>query len=415
MGNLEALEETAGALVLCAEAFVDAHLVDEVDRGLAALSTTISRLEGFRLRLLQERGITDRSALSAEFGLARGEAAQLEKMAERLGPLVPLQHAVEAGEVSMSKARMVADVINRDRAAAAERDSEKLTALASELPPNRLARELEQWGRRVDEERGVDTNEDLRAKRSLMTQRRQTGMTEIIASLDPESAEVVAGALDARVRSEWRNETADQHTERTSAQRRADALVGICRDWLNGFGTETSEARHSTTSNMAATTPKARAHDSVIINLDNLTTNPGHGVTERGSPLSSATVRRIACDAGISSIFTNGKTQIVDVGREQRTFTGAIRKVLVLRDQGCRFPSCNAPPSWTDGHHIEHWVNGGATTTANGCLLCSRHHHYVHEGGWTITGNADVELAFTSPAGTVLRSTPIGLISKSAA
>ena len=415
MVNVESIEEMAGALVLCAEAFVDAHIADEVDRGLAALSTTISRLEGFRLRLLQERGITDRSALSAEFGLARGEAAQLEKMAERLGPLVPLQHAVEAGEVSMSKARMVADVINRDRAAAAERDSEKLTALASELSPNQLARELEQWGRCVDEERGVDTNEDLRAKRSLVTQKRQTGMTEIIAALDPESAEVVAGALDARVQSEWRNETADQHAERTSAQRRADALVGICRDWLNGFGAETPEASHSTRSNKAPTTPKARPHVSVIINLDNHTTNTGHGVTERGSPLSSATVRRIACDAGISSIFTNGKNQIVDVAREQRTFTGAIRKVLVLRDQGCRFPSCNAPPSWTDGHHIEHWVNGGSTTTSNGCLLCSRHHHYVHEGGWTITGNADVELAFTSPTGTVLRSTPIGLITESAA
>ncbi len=416
MVNVEVLEETAGALVVCAESFVDAHCTDEVDRGLAALSGTISRLEGFRLRLLRERGITDRSALSAEFGLARGEAAQLEKVVERLGSLTPLQDAVESGAVSMSKARMVADVVTRDRAAAAERDAGKLTALASELPPCQLARELEQWGRRVDEELGVDTNEDLRAKRSLVTQKRQTGMTEIVASLDPESAELVAGALDARVQAEWRNETADEHAARTSAQRRADALVGICRGWLNGFGAQSSQTTTAANSTSAAIpSPKARPHVSVIINLDNLTTKTGHGVTERGSPLSAETVRRIACDAGISAIFTDRKSQIVDVGREQRTFTGAIRKVLVLRDQGCRFSSCNAPPSWTDGHHIEHWVNGGATTTSNGCLLCNRHHHYVHEGGWTITGDANGELFFISPTGTALRSTPSGLTIQTAA
>ena len=122
----------------------------------------------------------------------------------------------------------------------------KLTALANELAPDQLARELERWGRRVDEERGVDTNEDLRAKRSLVTPKRQSGMTEIIAALDPESAEVVAGALDARVQAEWRGETAEEHAARTSAQRRADAVVGICRDWLNGFGVlspETANAR----------------------------------------------------------------------------------------------------------------------------------------------------------------------------
>ncbi len=401
-----------------AESFVDAHGAGEVDRGLAALSDTISRLEGFRLRLLRERGTTDRSALSAEFGLARGEAAQLEKTVERLGSLTGLQDAVESGGVSMSKARTIADVVNRDRAAAAERDAGKLTAMASELAPDELVRELEQWGRRVDEERGVDTNEDLRAKRSLVTQKRSTGMTEIVASLDPESAEVVAGALDARVQGEWRAETADEHTGRTSAQRRADALVGICRDWLNGFGAANTDGVAGDGPKNAATnvsSPKARPHVSVIINLGDLTSKTGHGVTERGTPLSAETVRRIACDAGISLIFTNNKNQIVDVGREQRTFNGAIRKVLVLRDQGCRFPACDAPPSWTDGHHIEHWVNGGSTTTANGCLMCSWHHHYVHEGRWTTTGDANGALALTSPTGTVLHSRPPGLTTTQAA
>ena len=135
MVHVEVLEEAAGALVLCAESFVAEHCTDDVDRGLAALSVTISRLEGFRLRLLRVRGITDRSVLSAEFGLARGEAAQLEKSVERLAGLIPLQDAVESGAVSMSKARMIADVATRVRAAAAERD-------AVNSPPWRVILEL---------------------------------------------------------------------------------------------------------------------------------------------------------------------------------------------------------------------------------------------------------------------------------
>ena len=94
---------------------------------------------------------------------------------------------------------MVADAVNRERAEAAQRDAAILTAMATEPAPNQLARELESWGRSADQERGADTNEDLQAKRSLETHKRHTGMTEIIAALDPESAEVVAGALDAKV------------------------------------------------------------------------------------------------------------------------------------------------------------------------------------------------------------------------
>ena len=34
-----------------------------------------------------------------------------------------------------------------------------------------------------------------------------------------------------------------------------------------------------------------------------------------------------------------------------------------------------------DGHHIEHWVDGGATRLSNLVSLCRFHHRAVHEGG----------------------------------
>ena len=133
MENLADLEQAADALVVVTRIFVDAHPVHPIDGVLAVLSSTISQLEGFRTRLIGRRGITDRSALAAEFGLACAEAAQLEKAAQRLPSLGPLLRAVESGDVSMSKARMVAEVVTRTRTEEGERDGDRLTELAIEL------------------------------------------------------------------------------------------------------------------------------------------------------------------------------------------------------------------------------------------------------------------------------------------
>ena len=46
------------------------------------------------------------------------------------------------------------------------------------------------------------------------------------------------------------------------------------------------------------------------------------------------------------------------------------------------------------------------TDSCNLAGLCWEHHHLIHDGGWTIDGNADRELTFTSPYGRRLRSRP---------
>ena len=49
-----------------------------------------------------------------------------------------------------------------------------------------------------------------------------------------------------------------------------------------------------------------------------------------------------------------------------------------LRDGGCTYPGCSAPPQWTDGHHLIHWADFGVSDLQNGALLCGRHHTTVH-------------------------------------
>ncbi len=84
-----------------------------------------------------------------------------------------------------------------------------------------------------------------------------------------------------------------------------------------------------------------------------------------------------------------GRSEVLDLGRQTRLVSPALRRALVLRDRGCVFPGCDRPPEWCDAHHIIRWERNGTTDRDNCCLLCRRHHMMCHEGGWTIQRNPD--------------------------
>ncbi|MHB8719630.1 MAG: HNH endonuclease signature motif containing protein, partial [Candidatus Dormibacteria bacterium] len=80
---------------------------------------------------------------------------------------------------------------------------------------------------------------------------------------------------------------------------------------------------------------------------------------------------------------------------ETRVVSPGLRRALVVRDRGCRWPGCGVAPSRCQAHHIDHWVDGGPTNLANCCLLCRRHHRELHEGEWEVEGDANGELLWT--------------------
>jgi hypothetical protein len=126
--------------------------------------------------------------------------------------------------------------------------------------------------------------------------------------------------------------------------------------------------------------------------------------------LPPASVARILCDADLSGVLTRptgaelpqppdgqaGPSELADVirergrevlhvGRAHRTAPPRLRRALEVRDQHCAAPGCRIDPSRCEAHHVHEWEHGGSTDVDNMVLLCTRHHHAVHEGRMRIS------------------------------
>ena len=123
-----------------------------------------------------------------------------------------------------------------------------------------------------------------------------------------------------------------------------------------------------------------------------------------GTPLSGDALCRLACDSGVVVVQTDEAGDPLDVGRRRRTIPPALMRALLVRDRGCRFPGCNQQ-ACLEGHHIEHWAQGGATSKDNTVLLCHHHHVAVHEGGFSIE-HTDAGPRFRDPAGRIIPAVP---------
>jgi hypothetical protein len=173
--------------------------------------------------------------------------------------------------------------------------------------------------------------------------------------------------------------------ERTVGQRRADALVEVCRLSLAGGGLPDNGGD--------------RPQLSVTASFDVLNQKLGTGVTDTGEPVSASAVRRMACDARLLPYVLGGESQILDAGRARRLVSGSLRRALGVRDGGCTFPGCDRPPRWCDAHHIVSWADGGPTDLSNLALLCEYHHQIVHsDAGWRVKMGADDHPEFLPPS-----------------
>lgn len=117
----------------------------------------------------------------------------------------------------------------------------------------------------------------------------------------------------------------------------------------------------------------------VTIDLDSLLGATGEATTGTGTRITAGQARRLACQAGLVPVVLDGTSRPLDVGRRKRLFTGSQRTALALQHDTCQAEGCEVPSTWCEAHHRDPWSRGGATDLANGMLLCSWHHHRIHD------------------------------------
>lgn len=93
--------------------------------------------------------------------------------------------------------------------------------------------------------------------------------------------------------------------------------------------------------------------------------------------------RRLACTASIIPAVLDGDGQPLDVGRTKRLHDHWQRKAMIARDITCTAEGCDIPAAYCESHHKQPWTHGGPTSVDDGALLCSHHHHRVHDPAYT--------------------------------
>ena len=188
---------------------------------------------------------------------------------------------------------------------------------------------------------------------------------------------------------------------RSTAQRRADALELLLDTYL---GQEDRPTSGGVKPHVVVTMPVDYLQQMQLRGLDELSGARPPDLApafEWTGPVSASTAQMVACDSVITKILLDNNAVPLDVGREHRTVTPAIRKALIARDGGCAFPGCGCPAGRTDAHHIAFWSRGGSTSLTNTVLLCRRHHGYIHHRGWTVSIGPDGHPWFVAPGTTI--------------
>jgi len=372
-----------------------------IEEDFAELHRAVELLEAERLRRLAEiekRRLFERdgylstaSWLASRFKVGWGTAREQVRVARSLEGMPQTRRALEAGELSMSAVRVLVTARDVDPSAF-ERSEGMLVQAARIHSMNDLTRVASYWRQAVEREHALQGEEKRREQRRLHASVSLLGMVRVDGNLDPETGETLLTALGAVLDAEARSGQGD---DRTPAQRRADALGEVCRQWLDGSERPTVAGE--------------RPHLSVTVGAEALAgtdaaatgTSPTSELDHAG-PVSPETAKRIACDASVMRVVMSGRSEPLDVGRRTPVVPPAMRRAVIVRDRHCRFPGCDRPHPWCDAHHVEHWADGGATVVQNLLLLCRRHHRMVHDRGGFRLELLDGRSVFRRADGSVL-------------
>src|SRR6266436_5274650 len=338
---------------------MDTGSLDQLGDKIAELSTHLDAATAHLLDLIREFdvhagwNIGFRSCaawLSWRVGLDLGAARERVRVARALGTLPLLAQALARGELSYAKVRALTRV-------ATPETEERLLAVGRAGTADHVERIVRGW-RRVDRQAEAREDAQRHASRALHVYQDEDGMVTLRGRPAPEVGAVLMQALaaarealyqQARGKDDAVASPVDVSAETpTMAQQQADALALLAETALHhGIDPGAPGERYQVVVHVDA---------AVLADAD----QAGQSVLEDGMRVPAGTSQRLACDASRVVMRHDADGHLTEVGARTRTIPPALRRALLHRDHGCRFPGCGL--SFGQGHHLRHWAHGGPTT-----------------------------------------------------
>jgi hypothetical protein len=320
--------------------------------------------------------------------LTPGTARQHVRVARAMRRLPMIATAFATGELSYSKVRALTRV-------AEPGTEEELVEFARHATASQVERTVRAWRRAddVDSERVAD-----RRRFSWWTD--DDGMVSIQLRMEAEQGAELLAAIESlaerdarRDRAAHRRSSGPREEPATDPEPAEDESVPLAVSTERRCRALTQLAAAAADADRRAGDPPRRevvvVVDTAVLADDEAA---GRAHLEGGPALSAAQARRLACDAAVTAIVTDG-AQVLAQGRARRYATRAQRRALLMRDGGCARPGCEETRiERLHAHHLRSWLSGGRTDVSNMVLLCDVDHGLVH----------DHDLVLSRPGGRLL-------------
>lgn len=236
--------------------------------------------------------------------------------------------AMESGDLSYAKARVLVPCINDDNAP-------ELVHLAITTPVRHLGRAIAAWSNRNEDQETIDDRHHEERYVSWRTD--PDGMVTITARLEPAVAGAVCAVVDQQVM------RSDAPAGASLGQQRADALAAV----VTGGG--------------------GRVDTEVVVHVR----SDGNTMAD-GTPITDNAVAALLPKSFVSLLLFDSKQKPIDASPRRRTPTRRQRRVLDERSSECEASPCSTTQFLQYDHRIP-YSRGGPTVLANLQRLCGPH------------------------------------------
>ena len=347
-------------------------------------------------------GTSTGATISGDFGGDRGGADALVNTANRIEEQTTLtEAALAAGDISTKQADVIsralgslpADVTDEQRLLCEKtllKDAPRLTLKDLRLRGLRITDAYRKSIPEVDEDEDEllrKKEEAARAKTSFSMWDNRDGTVSGRFTLPEAQGAMLKTALDALAAPHQKVGTVNAVTGEMDE---SPAATPLCGGAPIGFGQTYPQRLGHAFATLVEHLPADQLPTNggvsavVTVNLDYETLMGGlkaAGLSD-GTRISAEEARRLACSAQIVPLVLNGASLPLDLGSANRFFNRSSRRAMEKRDGGCTAPGCDRDSRWTEAHHLTPWAISQRTDIRDGALLCSFHHHRVHDQHW---------------------------------